>query len=303
RLPPDHYRQCRQRNPETAHSARKYRDRLQAIAPLLGDGARVIELGCADGAFGAMVKAERQLTYVGVEVSEDAVAARTRLDRVADSLDGNDDGSFDLALAFHVIEHLATPADTLAVLRRQLVPDGKLVLEVPNGAGHPLRDDDTHPEHLHLFSPGSLTLLLTRSGFAVESMQAGCFESQLYPDCLRVVAAPARSPEEKRVALLDRFRRLLPGRFIVHGIGGDFRNYVLPLLGDLDVVALCDSDPSRHGETHAGLVVGPYDAVRFAGLPILIASARHADDIRTMLVREAPPQTCIVDLEEIYGAD
>lgn len=302
RLPAGHYRHSHGRNPETPHSARKYRERLQAIAPLLDDSARIVELGCADGTFGAMVKATKTLTYVGIEVSADSAIAKIRLDRVADSLEGNDAGTFDLALAFHVVEHLAAPADTLATLRRLLVPGGKLVLEVPNGAGHPLLDEDAHPEHLHLFSPASLTLLLARCGFALESMHAGNFESPLYPDSLRVVAAPARSPEEKRATLLARFRQQLPERFVVYGIGGDFRNYVLPLLGELDVAALCDSDPARHGETHAGHIVGAYDAARLAGLPILIASARHADDIRATLARTTSPETRIVDLEKVYGA-
>jgi len=308
RLPAGHYRDSCLRTPPGAASARKYGERLAAIAPLLANGRRVIEIGCADGAFGARAKAAAAIVYCGVEISADAAAAAGRLDRVvAASADAADAAPFDLLLAFHVLEHLADPAAELAGWRALLAAGATLLVEVPNGSGHPLYADDHHPEHLHRFTPASLAALLAHAGFAPTSLTSGHFESARYPDSLRAVARIAPSAAAQRAALLARYRRLLPERFVVCGLGGDFRNDVLPLLAELPVAALCDRDPARHGEMLAGFSVAPYTAARHGGLPVLVASSRHAAairaDIGAELQRQGIVATRIVDLDQIHGDD
>lgn len=304
RLPAGHYRDSRLRTPPGAAAERKYGERLAAVAPLLAGCRRVIEIGCADGAFGARVKAAAPLFYCGVEISGDAAAAAGRLDRVLPaSADAAAAGPFDLLLAFHVLEHLADPAAELAGWRALLAADARLLVEVPNGGGHPLHADDRHPEHLHRYTPASLAALLAHAGFAPLAMSSGHFESARYADSLRMLARIAPDAAAQRAALLARFCRLLPGRFVVCGLGGDFRNDVLPLLAELPVAALCDSDPERHGETLAGHAVAAYDAAALRSLPVLIASSRHAAGIRAGLVAQGVPAASIVDLDRIHGDD
>lgn len=302
RLPPGHYQDSRGRNDGANGAARKHAERLAGIAPLLRNGLRILEIGCADGTFGAQVKAAANVDYWGVELSQDAARAELRLDRVVRGTAAEvPPPAFDLLLAFHVLEHLADPGAELAVWRRLLTACGTLLVEVPHRAGHPLLDTDRHPEHLHQFTPASLAALFERSDFSLQTLSIGHFESALYRDSLRVTAAPARTAEARREALHACFVRLLPNPFVVWGIGGDFRNYVLPLLPRLDVAALCDSDTARHGETVGGHTVTAYDAARLAGLPVLIASSRHAASIRDALIAQGIPATAIVDLEQIYG--
>ncbi len=284
------------------HLQRKFRDRLATVAPLLRAGNLILEIGCAEGAFGAQVKALADVDYAGLEISRDAELAAARLDRVFHqpaarlAADG-----FDLLLAFHVLEHIADIRAELGQWRRLVAPAGALLIEVPNAAGHPLRDWDTHPEHLHFFTAASLSALLAHAGLSVESLSSGHYESPVYPDSLRAVARPALTAPEKTERLLDRIQSLLPGPFIVYGIGGDFRNCLLPILDRLPVVALVDSDPGRLGEkVSEARAVEAYDPARFAGLPILIGSMRHKEAIAERLRAAAVK---LVGLDDIYQLD
>ncbi|MEX2627571.1 MAG: bifunctional glycosyltransferase/class I SAM-dependent methyltransferase, partial [Ilumatobacteraceae bacterium] len=99
--------------------------------------ARVLDLGCADGRFGALLR-DQGHTVVGVDVTE--------LDGVAERLDhfvaGNlDDGlpagigaGFDVVVAADVLEHTVRPAELLAALRDVLAPDGVMLVSLPNFA-------------------------------------------------------------------------------------------------------------------------------------------------------------------------
>lgn len=110
---------------------------LLAAMPL--DAARVLEIGCGEGALGARFKLRHpQCHFTGVEMSADAAAlARQRLDRViqgdAEALtDAEFGGPFDLVVMGDVLEHLHDPEGMLARLHGLLVSDGALVMCVPN---------------------------------------------------------------------------------------------------------------------------------------------------------------------------
>lgn len=281
---------------------RRLRDRMATVSGLLRDRMRVIEVGCAEGTLGARAKALAQLDYTGIEPSRDAIAADRVLDRVfPDSARAPDGDAYDLLLAFHVLEHIGDIAAEAARWRNLLKADGHAVVEVPRGTGHPLLAWDANAEHLHQFTAASLTALLERSGLEAVALTSGHFESAVYSDSLRLVARPALAQAARRRALLERFRGRLPGRFAVYGLGGDFRSYVQPLLGELAVAALLDSDATRHGEQIAGLAVEPFDRTRHAGLPVLVASLRYRREIAARLAAEGVPAAAIVGLEEIYG--
>jgi SAM-dependent methyltransferase len=281
---------------------RRLRDRMNTLSGLLRERMRVIEIGCAEGALGARVKAHTPLDYTGIEPSRDAAAAGRVLDHVLPRIPPGLEGEpYDLVLAFHVLEHIADIAAETARWRSLLKTDGLAVVEVPRGAGHPLLSWDANAEHLHQFTAASLTALLQRSDLEAVALTSGHFESAVYCDSLRLVARAVQPEAARRHALVERFRARFPGRFAVYGLGGDFRNYVQPLLGELAVDALIDSDAKRHGERIAGLAVEPFDRTRHAGMPVLVASLRYRGEIAARLTAQGVPSTAIVGLEEIYG--
>jgi hypothetical protein len=173
---------------------------------------------------------------------------------------------------------------------------------VPEEAGHRLLSWDTHAEHLHYFTVASLAALFQRSGLQLERLTSGHFESVVYPDCLRLEATRRTSPESRRKELVARFCQLLPRPFAVYGVGGDFHNYVEPLIDALPVTALIDSSTERHGDRIGGLTVVPFDSARHGALPILVSSVRFKSEITSILRdQHGVAADCIVGLDEVYG--
>lgn len=297
-----HYTVLQNRNHlPAAVGERKFEDRLASIRPLLKDGMRILEIGCAEGVLGAKLKALAPVEYWGLEISADADRAAKLLDNVLRIPAAEcDEGPFDLILSFHVLEHIEQIGEELQHWKRLLKPEGRLLVEVPNGAGHPLLARDANQEHAHQFSPASLTLAVQRAGFQVLSLGHGHFESPTYPDSLRLLAAPRLDDEQREARLLQRFRSRLGDRFVVYGLGGDFRNYVMPLLDRLPVVALCDGNPENRGEAIGRHTVAAFDANRFSGLPVLIASQRHEEEIRFALAAQGVTLDKLVGLGDIY---
>jgi SAM-dependent methyltransferase len=297
------YRTQKHRNSTSSTGHReKLSDRLRDIKPLLKPGIRILEIGCAEGSLGQLVRGIATVTYTGIELSADAESAARVLDRVLRSPAATlANEHFDLLLSFHVLEHIEDIAGELAHWRRLLADDGRLLIEVPNQAGHRLLDMDPNLEHIHQFTPASLAALLQHSGFAVERLQTGHAESSVYSDSLRVVARPALNDAQQRTRLLQRFLARLPESFAAWGIGGDFRGYVEPLLEALPVAALIDNAAQRHGERHGALVVEAYDPQRHGSLPILVCSVRHRDEILSDLATFGISASRIVTLDDIFG--
>lgn len=283
------------------HLDRKFADRMATVAPLLEDKCRILEIGCAEGKFGSWVKTRAGVVYAGLEISRDAAIAATRLDRVFTSpASCLPEDRYDLLLSFHVLEHISDIHSEIRHWLRLLQQTGAMLIEVPNTAGHPLREWDTHPEHLHFFSATSLSALLDHAGLCIESLSSGHFESPIYADSLRIVARLKSSSGARTDRLLARFRQLLGGPFVVYGIGGDFRNCVLPVLNQLPVAALVDSDLRRVGEQIGEHVIQAFDPDGYADLPILISSLRFTDEIFQRLRESLPASARLVGLEEIY---
>lgn len=112
------------------------RDDVLGFVP---DGvARVLEIGCGSGEFGAVLKRRGGVSVVGVELVEAAAAiARERLDQViAADVQHQDldlpEQAFDCLVCNDVLEHLVDPWTVLARLRRHLAPGGWLVASIPN---------------------------------------------------------------------------------------------------------------------------------------------------------------------------
>jgi 2-polyprenyl-3-methyl-5-hydroxy-6-metoxy-1,4-benzoquinol methylase len=127
-----------------AQSADFYQDYYNAPLLEMIEAAprRVLDLGCAGGKFGAMLK-ERfpGATVVGIDANRAAAArAATRIDQaICASLDDIDfaahglrHGEFDAAIAADVLEHLVNPWRLLERLKPFLTPDARLLASIPN---------------------------------------------------------------------------------------------------------------------------------------------------------------------------
>jgi len=299
----DYYAQLSGRNvlADSAHE-KKMVDRLNTLAPLLHDGMRILEIGCAEGEMGRRVKAIANVEYDGIELSKDALIAMQWLDHVSRHTAAVlKTEPYDLLLSFHVLEHIPDIRAELGHWSRLLKPSGKLVIEVPNEAGHPLLSWDANAEHLHQFTATSLSALLHHAGFAVSVLSTGHFESVVYSDSLRIQAHMRMAGQTRQHQLIARFKSVLPGAFVVYGIGGDFNNYVAPILAELPVAALVDADVDRHGAIIAGHQIVAFDVVKFSGLPVLVTSLRYQAEIAAALQQQGVPSPAIYGLDAIFG--
>jgi SAM-dependent methyltransferase len=120
--------------PEYFHHARP-----EVVARISPAGLRVLDVGCAAGAMGALMRTQGALEVVGLERDVRASqVARRRLHRVhqvdLESLPilPYPDGHFDVLTFADVLEHLVEPGPLLRHLRRYLRDDGRVVVSIPN---------------------------------------------------------------------------------------------------------------------------------------------------------------------------
>ena len=154
-----------------------------------GARPRVLDLGCGDGRIAGLLAA-RGAEVTGVDPSETALErARAAHPDLAFMLPANDgtiplaDGSFDVALAVNVLEHVADTQRLMSEVRRVLAPGGRLAIAVPYhgrvaGAWTALRsferEHDPLEPTLRFYTRRSLAALLAEFGYGeVELAAAG----------------------------------------------------------------------------------------------------------------------------------
>lgn len=92
------------------------------------------------------------------------------------------DRSFEVVVAGEILEHLSNPGLFLRGVRRFLAPEGRLVLTTVNAycgfrfaqylfRGRGGSAEPVHPDHVAYYSYRTLTHLLAREGYAVESFR------------------------------------------------------------------------------------------------------------------------------------
>lgn len=151
---------------------------------------KILELGCAEGLFGAMLRTERGAEVWGVELNQEASAqASVRLDGVINgtvesALPSFPDQSFDCIICNDILEHLADPFSVLKSFHRLLNKDGVVVGSVPNVRYFPvlvdllMRGDWRYTEsgvldqtHLRFFTRTSLMRSLKECGYRVIGLE------------------------------------------------------------------------------------------------------------------------------------
>lgn len=133
----------------------------------------VVDLGCGNG---VLLKELRDVLpnaqWSGLDLSRPQVAENVRLLPWATFRDGNLDqpfpsdfdwlGSFDVAIATEVLEHLDSPGTFIDNAARLLKPGGSVVLSTQSG---PIRETELRVGHRRHYLQRDMTELLERHGF------------------------------------------------------------------------------------------------------------------------------------------
>lgn len=139
-------------------------------AARVADGRRVLDVGSGEG-FGAAILAQRAAAVTGVDVDPRAVEhARARYGREnlnfqrASALDlgAFADASFDVVVAFEMIEHVRDHETVLAELARVLADDGVLLISTPDRDLYSRATGQVNSFHERELTQGELRELLSR---------------------------------------------------------------------------------------------------------------------------------------------
>jgi SAM-dependent methyltransferase len=186
------------------------RDHVRFVASALESCAEkgpVLDVGCGGGLFLRML-AERGWPVLGLDFSLDAAAVAWRSNGVPvicgtlsrPPLPGASCAGITM---FHVLEHLYDPVAYLEAARELLMPDGRLVVQVPNAAcwqclllGENWAGIDV-PRHLINFRARDLEILLDRCGFQV--LRTKYFSLRDNPAGLATSLAPGLDPMARRI--------------------------------------------------------------------------------------------------------
>lgn len=144
--------------------------------------ARVLDVGCAYGAFLRFLHEHGYTSLTGLDLSRSAVDhinANTDFEGVCGDITraGLEDGSRDVITFLDTLEHLPNFRDCMAAAARALAPGGVVVVRVPNMNFHvaktrlfqhmqwrPPYGMFTPPGHLNHFTPGGMSALLAGVG-------------------------------------------------------------------------------------------------------------------------------------------
>lgn len=144
---------------------------------------KLLDFGC--GAAGFLAKARNSTESIaGIEIERRMQEYWNGKINIYPDLNSAE-GGYDLITAFHVVEHLHDPRETIRQLVNKLNPQGRLVIEVPNSDDALLTLYENNnfqkftywSQHLFLFNLNTLCRLAHQAGCRVVSVQ----QHQRYP--------------------------------------------------------------------------------------------------------------------------
>ena len=172
----------------------------------LGDGARILDVGCGDGFHLSLLRdfGKPGWELEGADLSTRAAAAarqrglRVHHGSVQDL--GLPRASYDLVLLIQTLEHVADPPGLLTAIRDLLRPGGRLVVVTDNVGSLDFRlfrgrhwGGYHFPRHWNLFSCSSLRALAGKVGLEVASLTA-CVSPVNWVYSIRNILVDRRAP-------------------------------------------------------------------------------------------------------------
>ncbi|MGC6431481.1 MAG: class I SAM-dependent methyltransferase [Jejuia sp.] len=112
--------------------------RQEMLRYLPENAKKVIDIGCGNGAFASVIKAQNSAEVWGIEYMEThAIEAQSKLDKVfigkcEDFIEDLPDNYFDVIYFNDVLEHLAYPDEVLKVIKPKLSINGIVISSIPN---------------------------------------------------------------------------------------------------------------------------------------------------------------------------
>lgn len=164
---------------------------------LIPEKSTVLDIGCSSGNFGAELIKRKKCTVDGIEIFEkDAELARKHLRDVWVLDIERDDLSdikpkYDIVYFGDVVEHLVTPVESLARIKKLLKPTGKIIFSIPNMAHATVRllllkGDFDYTEtglldktHLHFYNQKEVYRVFESSGYEIDELS---FVEKDYPN-------------------------------------------------------------------------------------------------------------------------
>ena len=130
------------------------------------------------------------------------------------------DEKISVIASFEVIEHLYHPIEFIQWCRESLGENGHLLLTCPNISGFDtsilgVLSDSVDHEHLNLFTPKSLSLLLENNGFSIEELTTpGELDVDIVREALETnILSPDRLGEYPTNIIMSSSMRMLRTNF------------------------------------------------------------------------------------------
>ncbi|MBI5077297.1 class I SAM-dependent methyltransferase [Candidatus Falkowbacteria bacterium] len=153
----------------------RLKKRLAFYKSLIGDNARILDIGCGDGHYMDYFAKRTNWHFVGVEFNSEIAnvgisEGRSIYIGTFENADFPDD-YFDLVIMDHLLEHVSSPVELLKKAKRKLKPGGYVIGELPNIASWDFILSKKYwgglhaPRHLYDFTPASLSLTVQQAGF------------------------------------------------------------------------------------------------------------------------------------------
>ncbi len=138
-------------------------------ASLIGEDKKVLEIGSGAGAFMQKLKTGRHARLCGLELNTDQVdlskkAGLEVINETIESFADNHPGTFDVAVALQVLEHIPEVRSFIIASLKVLRPGGQLIFCVPHNNPYLYRHDFFHtlnlpPHHAGLWDRESFSKL------------------------------------------------------------------------------------------------------------------------------------------------
>jgi glycosyltransferase involved in cell wall biosynthesis/SAM-dependent methyltransferase len=187
------------------HFGDYYSSQREDLLPFVPHGPRrVLDVGCAKGFLGELIKKERGCEVYGIEINKKvAETAKSRLDDVFCTDIENAQLPFhedlDVIIFADILEHLNNPWHVLTTVKKWMPPDGIVIASIPNTSHYSIILDllrgrwDYIPfgllciSHIRFFTRATIEEMFTKAGYTLVTLEPQPFPAQLREALFRLI--------------------------------------------------------------------------------------------------------------------